>query len=248
MLERMGYLADVAGNGFEVLEALRRQPYDLILMDLQMPGMDGLEATQHVRADFPPERQPRIVAMTANVLREQREACLAAGMDDFVLKPVAIADLRSALARGGPDSPPPLDPETTMSELSPPLPEDSSLFDPSYLDSLRQLGERTGRPLVREVVDHYLKETPLRLERLKQALLRGDAKELSFVAHSIRGSSVQIGTVRVAALSAELEQKATNAAPSEIAALAPLLTELEREIARALPLLEQAAAGAVSSG
>ena len=244
MLERMGYLADVAGNGFEVLEALRRQPYDLILMDLQMPGMDGLEATQRIRADFPRERQPRIVAMTANVLREQREACLAAGMEDFLLKPVAFADLRAALARGGQDSPPPFDPETTMPELSPPLPEDSSLFDPSYLDGLRQLGERTGRPLVREVVDHYLKETPQRLERLKQALLRADAKELSFVAHSIRGSSVQIGTVRVAALSAELEQKATNA---DLAELAPLLAELEREIARTMPLLEQAA-GAVSPG
>ncbi|HEX7199935.1 MAG TPA: ATP-binding protein, partial [Dongiaceae bacterium] len=81
MLERLGYLADVAGNGIEVLEALRREPYDLILMDLQMPRMDGLEATRRIRAEFPRERQPRIVAMTANVLSEQREACLAAGME-----------------------------------------------------------------------------------------------------------------------------------------------------------------------
>ena len=78
----MGYVADVAGNGMEVLEALRRQPYDLILMDVQMPGMDGLEATRRIRAEFPAERQPRVVALTANVLREQREACLAAGMSN----------------------------------------------------------------------------------------------------------------------------------------------------------------------
>ncbi|HEX3552663.1 MAG TPA: ATP-binding protein [Thermoanaerobaculia bacterium] len=101
MLERMGYLADVAGNGVEVLEALRRQPYDLILMDVQMPGMDGLEATKRIRAEFPRDGQPRIVAMTANVLREQREACLVAGMDDFVQKPVGFADLRAALERCG---------------------------------------------------------------------------------------------------------------------------------------------------
>ena len=101
MLERMGYLADVAGNGVEVLEALRRQPYDLILMDVQMPGMDGLEATKRIRAELPRDWQPRIVAMTANVLREQREACLVAGMDDFVQKPVGLEDLRAALERCG---------------------------------------------------------------------------------------------------------------------------------------------------
>jgi signal transduction histidine kinase/CheY-like chemotaxis protein/HPt (histidine-containing phosphotransfer) domain-containing protein len=238
MLDRMGYLADVAGNGSEVLEALRRQPYDLILMDVQMPGMDGLEATRRIRADFPRERQPRIVAMTANVLREQREACLASGMDDFVLKPVAFADLRSALARcGGRDS---ALPEPAVPEPSPPPPDSSSRFDPSYLDSLRRLSEKTGSPLVRQIVNHYRVETPRRLERMRQALLRGDAAELNFVAHSLRGSSAQIGALRVAALSADLEQKGTNAEPAE---LEPLLADLEREIARALPLLEQAAVG-----
>jgi CheY-like chemotaxis protein len=99
MLERLGYLADVAGNGTEALEALHRQPYDLVLMDIRMPGMDGLEATRRIRAEIPPERQPWIVAMTANVLLDQREACRAAGMDDFVQKPVDRADLRAALAR-----------------------------------------------------------------------------------------------------------------------------------------------------
>ncbi|HSS50958.1 MAG TPA: ATP-binding protein, partial [Thermoanaerobaculia bacterium] len=101
MLERLGYRADVAANGTEVLEALRRQPYDLVLMDIQMPRMDGLEATRRIRAEFPRERQPRIVAMTANVLLEQREACLAAGMEDFVQKPVGFEELRAALARCG---------------------------------------------------------------------------------------------------------------------------------------------------
>jgi signal transduction histidine kinase/ActR/RegA family two-component response regulator len=101
MLERLGYRADVAGDGAEVLAALRRQRYDVIFMDLQMPGMDGLEAARRIRAERPPGGPPWIVAMTASVLREQQEACRAAGMDDFVAKPVGLAQLRAALQRAG---------------------------------------------------------------------------------------------------------------------------------------------------
>ncbi len=97
LLERMGYRADVAGNGLEALQALTRQHYDLILMDVQMPEMDGLEATRKIRHDFAPERQPRIVAMTANAMQGDREKCLAAGMDDYVSKPIQAKQLRGVL-------------------------------------------------------------------------------------------------------------------------------------------------------
>jgi signal transduction histidine kinase/ligand-binding sensor domain-containing protein/CheY-like chemotaxis protein len=106
LLERLGYRADVAANGLEVLAALRRQSYDLILMDVQMPEMDGLEAARRIRAEPPPGLQPRIVAMTANALRGDREACLAAGMDDYLSKPILLDDLRAAILRTGlPGSP-----------------------------------------------------------------------------------------------------------------------------------------------
>jgi len=81
MLARMGYQADLATNGTEVLAALERQPYDLVLMDVQMPVMDGLEAARRIRAQFPPHLQPRIVALTANAMKEDRQACQSAGMD-----------------------------------------------------------------------------------------------------------------------------------------------------------------------
>jgi CheY-like chemotaxis protein/HPt (histidine-containing phosphotransfer) domain-containing protein len=241
MLERLGYLADVAGNGLEVLEALRRQPYDLVLMDVQMPSMDGLEATRRIRAEFPPERQPRIVAMTANVLGEQRRACLAAGMDDFVQKPVGLPDLRAALARrGSGELPPPPRAEPAAAEGAGVLPDGLPPFDPTYLANLHRLGDLTGQPLVREIVETFLAETPRRLERLREALLRADAKDLNFLAHSLKGSSNQIGAVRIATLSAQLEQKSLAAGTGD---LAGLLAELEQEIGRVRPFLEQAATG-----
>jgi CheY-like chemotaxis protein/HPt (histidine-containing phosphotransfer) domain-containing protein len=98
ILERLGYQADVAANGLEALEAVHRQPYDVILMDVQMPEMDGVTATRHIRREFSPERQPRIIAMTANALQGDREAYLAAGMDDYVSKPVHIEELIRALS------------------------------------------------------------------------------------------------------------------------------------------------------
>jgi CheY-like chemotaxis protein len=99
MLERLGYAADVAVDGEETLAALRRQRYDVILMDVQMPGMDGLEAARHIRDEWPVEERPRIIAVTASALHEDREACLSAGMDDFLSKPVLLEDLRLALCQ-----------------------------------------------------------------------------------------------------------------------------------------------------
>ena len=97
LLQRMGYRADVAANGLEVLEALRRQTYDVVLMDVQMPEMDGLGATRAICQEWPREQRPRIIAMTANAMKEDREACLAAGMDDYLSKPVRVKELVSAL-------------------------------------------------------------------------------------------------------------------------------------------------------
>jgi PAS domain S-box-containing protein len=101
MLERMGYRPDTVANGLEVLDALQRSNYDLIFMDVQMPEMDGLEATRAIRKDLPLEKQPRIVAMTASAMQGDREECLAAGMNDYVSKPIDLKELRRALEEGG---------------------------------------------------------------------------------------------------------------------------------------------------
>ena len=235
MLARMGYRADVAGDGYEVLDALRRQRYDLILMDVQMPGMDGLEATRRLRAELPVEQQPRIIAVTASVLKDQREACFAVGMDDFVGKPVGFFELRSALLRAaGQVSPAPSEPAPPPHSALPD--EDSPRLDLALLDSLRRLEEMTGKPLIHEIVDGFLAEAPRRLALLQDALARADAKDLVFLAHSLKGSSGQIGAVRVAALSRELEQAGRR---DDLGSAPALLDELERELARVAPLLEE---------
>ena len=99
MLERLGYRADVALSGCEVIEAVHRQHYDVVLMDMQMPEMDGLEATRRVRADFPDECQPYIIALTANAMAGDRDRCLEAGMNDYLSKPVKLDALGEALAQ-----------------------------------------------------------------------------------------------------------------------------------------------------
>jgi len=97
LLQQMGYRADLASNGVEAVESVERQTYDVVLMDVQMPEMDGLEASRRIAAKWRPDERPRIVAMTANAMQGDREECLAAGMDDYVTKPIRVEALVEAL-------------------------------------------------------------------------------------------------------------------------------------------------------
>lgn len=100
-LEKLGYWAEMVGNGLEVLQALERQPYDIIFLDVQMPEMDGYEAARQLRRRWPNAERPRIIAMTGNAMLGDGERCLEAGMDDYIAKPVRIEELRAALERWG---------------------------------------------------------------------------------------------------------------------------------------------------
>ena len=102
LLQQMGYRADLASNGIEAIECVQRQPYDVVLMDVQMPEMDGLEASRRITAKWKPHERPRIVAMTANAMQGDREECLAAGMDDYVTKPIRVDALVEALNQARP--------------------------------------------------------------------------------------------------------------------------------------------------
>ena len=102
LLQQMGYRADLAANGLEAIECIGRQVYDVVLMDVQMPELDGLEASRRIAARVPLNERPRIVAMTANAMQGDREACLAAGMDDYITKPIRVDRLVEALSRATP--------------------------------------------------------------------------------------------------------------------------------------------------
>ena len=100
-LEKLGYRTEVVANGLEVLQAVERQPYDIVFLDVQMPEMDGYEAARELRRRWTGADRPRIIAMTGNAMQGDREICLQAGMDDYIAKPLRVEDLRTALERWG---------------------------------------------------------------------------------------------------------------------------------------------------
>ena len=193
LLERLGYRYDVVSNGQEALDALHDRPYDVVLMDMQMPVMDGLEATRRLRADLPAERQPRVVAMTANALAEDREACLTAGMDDYLAKPVRREELAVALGR------------VAVEEAEPePVAEDLAV-DPSVLGSLTaRLGDRAAAVLDK-LIDTWESETARRLDEVDAAMENGDAAAVGRAVHAMKGGSASMGAVRLAAVCASVE-------------------------------------------
>ncbi|MCI0486292.1 MAG: response regulator [Blastocatellia bacterium] len=207
LLDRLGYRADIAANGLEALEALARQPYDLIFMDVQMPEMNGLDATRHICRQWPARERPRIIAMTANALPGDREECISAGMDDYISKPVRLETLRAALEHCF--SSPTVREGLTVGLPKPPsCPDDlSDIIDREALSNLQGLDDDEDSDFIVELVSIYLEDTSSRLEQLKEAVKRGDAEALYKVAHALKGSSANLGVKRVAALCAELEQK-----------------------------------------
>ena len=191
LLERLGYRADVVGNGAEAVEAVRARPYDLVLMDVRMPEVDGIEATRRIRAELPRDRQPRVIALTANAMTEDRKVCEAAGMDDFLSKPVTAKELERALrgARG-----------------RTPVGRDSSL-GAKEIDALRRLTE--GSPeVMRQLIDDFIDTAQRLIGEMYDAAEKGDAKALERAAHSLKGSSGQMGAQQLMFECAAIERAA----------------------------------------
>jgi CheY-like chemotaxis protein len=187
MLRRRGYRADVAANGREAVEAVDGQRYAAVLMDLQMPVLDGFEATAEIRRLEGPERRTPIIAMTAYAMEGDRERCLAAGMDDYVSKPLRAGDLDAVLDRWIP-------------------PGVDALVDRAALDRLAvEFGDEAR---LDRLVDLFASEAALRMEQLAAALAGGDAGALEVAAHALRGSAGTIGAVAVSEGAAELERGA----------------------------------------
>ncbi len=208
LLERLGYRADLAANGLEVLQALKRQEYDVILMDMQMPEMDGLETTRRIRdANLSGFRQPRIVAMTANAMQGDRELCLAAGMDDYVSKPIRVGELIGALRRSAPQE---THSQTSVTPSPPHLLTPSpALLDPSAIANLRDLVG--GEPeYLAELIDSFLEDAPVLLANMEKAVMAGDATALRLHAHSLKSNAADFGARELADLCKQLEMAGKN--------------------------------------
>ncbi|MBI2837313.1 MAG: response regulator [Acidobacteria bacterium] len=243
MLERLGYRADIAANGLEALAALRRQPYDLVLMDMQMPEMDGIEATRRVRHEFPASAQPRIVAMTANAMRGDREACLAAGMDDYVSKPVTMEELVRALSQARPISglassraeAPCLDQESHTTELEPSTSSSVPAIDPEAFARLKDMLGTRASATVPSLLDSYFDDVSSLLDQARTALSGTDAELLRRAAHTIKSSSRYFGAMALGDSCEELENR-VKAGTTDGAE--ELLQRIEMEFGRARTELE----------
>jgi PAS domain S-box-containing protein len=209
-LERLGYRADVAANGIEVLDAVARQPYDVVLMDVMMPELDGLEATRRICRQWPAEQRPRIIAMTANAMHGDRELCLTAGMDDYISKPVRAEDLIAALERCAPRVAGAPAHDTSAARL------DTNLLDHQVLERLQaDLGD--GDPaIVIELIDMFLSDSPQLLATLRQSLAARAADEFQRAAHTLKSSSATLGAATLAKLSQQLEHAGRAAALDHI--------------------------------
>jgi CheY-like chemotaxis protein/HPt (histidine-containing phosphotransfer) domain-containing protein len=212
LLERMGYRADIAVNGLDALAAIDRTAYDVVLMDVQMPEMDGLEATRQLRRRWP-DRPIRVVAMTANAMEGDREACLQAGMDDYLAKPIRPDELALALAAvpaARPEATPELEPASLAAPAPPPQRATSRAGIAINAAALDRLLETTGGDpaFLGELIDAYLADTPVQLAAMGVAAERGEIGELIRPAHSLKTNSANLGAETLSGMCRSLETDA----------------------------------------
>jgi PAS domain S-box-containing protein len=233
LLGQMGYRADVAANGLEAIDAVGRQVYDVILMDVQMPELDGFEASREINRRWPGDRRPRIVAMTANAMQGDRELCAAAGMDDYVAKPVRIEELVAALERSPSRS------ETGVrGAIAVDTAEPTAPSGPHVSSISRRLGKSTegrrpgpavantpasgaidrtaverltatmGAPFVAELIHTFIEDGRELIAALHRTLSASDIDAFRRAAHSLKSTGETVGATGLAAIARELEAAA----------------------------------------
>ena len=228
LLQRLGYRADVVSNGLEVLEALRRQPYDVVLMDVQMPQLDGLAATQRICQEWSPPQRPRLIALTANAMQGDREMCLSAGMNDYISKPLRLQELARALSQCQP-----FVSHWAAVEVKPPSTQSEGL-DAGVFVTLRQmLGQDQ---FLAEVIDIYLEDAPKLLEVMKKAVAQGKAISLQEAAHTLKSSSAVFGATSLSHFCQELEVSGSTGTWAKAAAL---MSQVETEYEKVQTALRQ---------
>jgi CheY-like chemotaxis protein/HPt (histidine-containing phosphotransfer) domain-containing protein len=220
ILGKLGYAADVVAGGPEAVEAAAGGGYAAVLMDCRLPGLDGYQATAEIRRREGAARHTPIIAMTASATPGDRDRCLAAGMDDYLTKPVLVADLRAVLARWLPEAPPPPGAAGAAADA----------LDRDRLAALMELDEDgQGSSLLTRLAAAFLTGAPADLAGLRAAVERGDAAAVGEVAHHLRGAAATLGSGAVVGLCEDIELLA---GADALASAGDLLGRLERELDR----------------
>ena len=219
VLLKLGYRAELVTNGIEVLKALEQNTFDLIFLDVQMPEMDGLEASRRISERWGSDRRPRIVAMTGNALMGDREKCLAAGMDDYISKPIRIAELQAAIERWGPTK---KRRSETTSFLRKDSPQTADLLDSNVLAELREMPPTDGVSMLRELIDLFLDSAPKRITQIRESAHQ--PTNLAFHAHALKSMSLNMGAQKIVDLTKRLEEMGRT---GNVIESAPLIAELE---------------------
>ncbi len=235
ILERMGYRADVAANGKEAIESLERQDYDVILMDVQMPEMDGLQASRIINERWPDTR-PTIIAMTAGAMKSDRDKCFDAGMDDYITKPVKVQELESALKRAKEQGKKKMEIEKVIvkngSEIN--GEEENKHVDKNVLDELASFDD--DGTFMKEMVQIYLEETPKLIKQLTESLKEKKIEEFVRAAHTLKSSSANLGAMELSEMSKNLEYKGKN---GKIDGLNSEVEEIKAEFSKVKAILEK---------
>lgn len=196
LLQQMGYTSDVASNGLEVLEALNRQHYEIVFMDIQMPEMDGLEATKHILKNRKLELRPKIIAMTANVMQGDREICLEAGMNDYIGKPILIEEVQKALIKWGKE----IRAEREMRKMK----FSKSFLDMDVVNGLKEIGDKG---FVDDMVKLYIDQSVDLINSIRENSAKSNFERVFLDTHSLKGSSLNLGAREIAELCRQIETK-----------------------------------------
>ena len=222
MLKAFGYQADVAANGLEAVAAVTRQRYDIVLMDIQMPEMDGFEAMREIRRTLAPAQVPDIIGLSANAMREDADFAIASGMDDYLTKPVAAASLRDSLERWGhrtrgdagnqssievASAAQPVQHTPTVAPSSEVSQNDAQgLLDDAQLQSIRDIDQ--DGTFIRELVTSFSQRAPALILQLELAVLKHDLSAIGALGHELRGMSGMLGARLLAEKCLALETSA----------------------------------------
>ncbi len=217
MLQKLGSRADCVSNGTEAVAAVQKVPYHAVLMDCQMPEMDGFQATRAIRALRGGVQRVPIIAMTAHALKGDRERCFAAGMDDYLAKPLKLGELRDVFERW-------IYPERAEPVESPK--NNHPTLDTEMLRAWQALDHDAHGQLLREIITLFLETSPPLLREMREAGQTDNRTTVRRLAHKLRGSGANLGAVQLAHLCAELETQSAELAPGRVQSL---VGEIEME-------------------